>query len=322
MKRSPIPPHPVLTSVLIEQMGIDPIITFASSRANPGARGKWGEQYTLGHDSDWDPDRDELEVRCAITDIRNVGQLFGPDGIAPRSATLALSLEWLSPDSGWRIVGEPAFLRMPEPSDVPVPVQLALTLPANTLRGTGTVSLQLLLDDAGTPEDGEEGLARMPGFRFGMLGPDTRLVIDGDGSLFPVVVEALGAEEPLWRFTQDWCDPFEDEFSTVWLSLSLNEDHPHFPLLREQGAQTWTPLFCQVMASWLAIFLMELKADIGVEFDAIAIGRPDSAARGSIADAAAAMVKRGNLNCSSPRDLIRSIQTWVDTMARPAGESE
>lgn len=322
MKRSPIPPHPVLTSLLIEQMGVDPSITFASSRANPGARGKWGEQYTLGHDSDWDPGRDELEIRCTIAGLRNVGQLFGPDGIAPRSATLALALEWFSPDSGWRILGEPAFLRLPEQSDVPVPAQLTLTLPANTLRGTGTLSLQLLLGDAGTLEDDEIGLARIPGFRFGMLGPDTRLVIDGDGSLFPVVVEALGADEPLWRFTQDWCDPFEDEFSTVWLSLSLNESHPDFPMLREQGAQTWTPLFCQVMASWLATFLMELKADIGAEFDAIALGRPAAAARGSIVDAAASMVKRGNLDCSSPGDLIRSTQTWVDTTARPAGENE
>ncbi|WP_439668434.1 hypothetical protein DAMDJJ_00045 [Cupriavidus necator] len=318
MKRSPIPPHPVLTLALCEQMGVDPAITFSSSRANPGARGKWGEQFTLGHDSDWDPGRDELEVRCTLAGIRNVGQLFGPDGIAPRSATLALALEWFSPDSGWRILGRPEFLRLPEQSDASVPAQLTLTLPANTLRGTGILSLQLLLGDAGTLEDDEKGLARILGFRFGMLGPDTRLVVDGDGSLFPVVVEALGAEEPLWRFTQDWSDPFEDEFSTVWLSLSLNENHRDFPMLREQGTQTWTPLFCQVMASWMAIFLLELKAELGVDFDAIARGRPAAAARGSVVDAAASMVKRGNLNCSSPGELIRSIQTWVDTTARMA----
>lgn len=322
MKRSPIPPHPVLTAALIEQMEFDPAITFASSRANPGARGKWGELYTLGHDSEWDPGKDELEVRCNIDGIRNVGLLFGPDGVAPRSATLALALEWFSPDSGWRILGEPALLRLPEQSDVPVPAQLTLALPANTLRGTGTLSLQLVLGDAGTPEEGENGLARMPGFRFGMLGLDTRLVIDGDGSLFPVVVEALGTDEPLWRFTQDWSDPSEDEFSIVWLSLSLNKDHPDFSMLREQGSEAWTPLFCQVMASWLATFLMELKGEPGVDFDAIALGRPAAAARGSIMDAAASMVKRGNLNCSSPGELIRSIQAWVDITARTTREKQ
>jgi len=316
MKRSPIPPHPVLTSALFEQMGVDPAITFSSSRANPGARGKWGEQYTLGHDSDWDPGRDGLEVHCDIAGIRNFGLLFGPGGVAPRSATLALALEWLSPDSGWRALGEPAFLRLPEPSDVPVPAQLTLALPANTLRGTGTLSLQLLLGDAGFLEEDEKGLARMPGFRFGMLGPDTRLVVDGGGSLFPVVVEALGADEPLWRFTQDWSDPLEDEFSTVWLSLSLNKDHPDFPMVREQDSEVWTPLFCQVIASWLAIFLLELKAELGADFAAIALGRPGAAVRGSIADAAASMVRRGDLNCASPGELIRSIQAWVDITAR------
>lgn len=318
MKRSPIPPHPVLTTTLIEQMEFDPIVTFASFRANPGARGKWGEQYTLGHDSDWDPDRDELEVRCNIDDIRNVGLLFGPKGVAPKSATLALVLEWFSPDSGWRMLGEPAFLRLPEKSSEPVPMQLTLTLPANTLRGTGSLSLQLLLSDAGSPGEDEKGLARIPGFRFGVLGADTRLVIDGDGSLFPIVVESFGADEPLWRFTQDWFDPSEDEFSTAWLSLSLNENHPEFPLLREHGSERWTPLFCQVMASWLATLLLELKAEPGVEFEAIALGRPAAAARGSIVDAAASMVKRGNLNCSSPGELIKSIQAWVDSTARTA----
>jgi hypothetical protein len=316
MKRSPIPPHPVLNMTLIEQVEFDPVVTFASYRADPGARGKWGEQYTLGHDSDWDPDRDELKVLCNIDGIRNVGLLFGPNGVAPRSATLLLALEWCSSDSGWRILGEPALLRMPEQSAIPVPTQLLLTLPANTLRGTGSLSLQLLLGDAGAPKSDEKGLARIPGFRFGMLGSDTHLVIDGDGSLFPVVVESFGVDEPLWRFTQDWSDPSEDEFSTVWLSLSLNESHPDFPLLRERGVERWTPLFCQVMASWLATFLMELKAEPGVEFDAIALGRPAGAVRGSIVDAAASMVKRGNLDCSSHGELINSIQIWIDATAR------
>lgn len=321
MKRSLIPPHPVLTPALIEQLAFSPVITFVSSQADPGAWGAWGEQYTLGHDSDWDPGRDELQVRCNIVGIQNIGGLFGPDGIAPRSATLALALEWTSRDSGWRILGEPALLRLPEQFDE-LMLQLTLTLPANTLRGTGTLSLQLLLCDAGIPEEDEKGLARIPGFRFGMLGPETRLVVDGSGSLFPVVVEALGTDQPLWQFTQDWSDPLEDEFSTVWLSLSLNKDHPDFPMLREQGAEAWTPLFCQVVASWLTIFLLELKAELGADFGAIALGRPGTAERGSIADAAASMVKRGSLNFASPGELIRSIQAWVDTTARTTLEKQ
>lgn len=322
MKRSPIPPHPVLTPALIEQMCIDPVVTFSSFQGNTGAQGKWGEQYTLGHDCDWDPCRNELDVRCAITGMRNVRKLFGPGGIAPKSATLALVLEWFSSDSGWRQLGEPAFLRHPESED-PISVQLRLILPANMLRGTGTLSLQLLLVEAGIPESAEGGLASIPGFRFGMLGPDTRIVIDGDGSLFPIVVEALGTEKPLWSFSQDWCDPFEDEFSVVWLSLSLNLDHADFRKLREHGTQTWNPLFCQVLASWLATFLMELRIALGDEFDnSVAEGRSSSAARGSIVDAAASMVRRGNLNCASPGELIRSIQTWMDATVRPAGENE
>ncbi|MFJ2545392.1 hypothetical protein ACIOVF_02860 [Pseudomonas sp. NPDC087612] len=320
MKQHQIPPHPVLTLEHIQQLEFDPVITITSSRGSPGARGQWGGQFTLGHDSDWDPVRDELEVICHIEDLPNVWLLFGPAGVAPKSSTLALALEWVSSDSGWRTLGEPVMLRLPNSSDEAVPAHLTLELPANTARGTGTLSLQLFLSDAGTPDEEEKGLARIPGFRFGLLGPETRLIIDGDGSLFPVIEEELGVNEPLWRFTHDWSDPGEDEFSTTWLSLSLNNKHPDFPLLREKNSEVWTPLFCQVMASWLATFLLELQADLGVDFSAIALGRSMAAERGSIVDAAASMVKRGNLNCSSPGELIRSIQAWVDTIARTPRE--
>lgn len=320
MKRNLIPPHPVLTPELIQQLAFEPSITITSSRGSPGARGQWGGQFTMGHDSDWDPVRDELEVICHIEDLPNVRLLFGPGGVASRSSTLALALEWVSSDSGWRTLGEPVMLRLPNSSSEPVHAKLTLQLPANTLRGIGTLSLQLLLNDAGTPDEEEKGLARIPGFRFGFLGPETRIVIDGDGSLFPVVEEELGVNEPLWRFTQDWFDPREDEFSTTWLSLSLNNKHRDFPLLREKNSEAWTPLFCQVMASWLATFLLELQADPGVDFSAIELGRSMGSDRGSIVDAAASMVRRGSLNCSSPGELIRSTQAWVDAIARTPQE--
>lgn len=322
MKHSPIPPHPVLTPALIEQLEITPTISFSSSRTSPGEKGKWGEQYTLGHDSDWDPSKDELEVSCCLDDIRNTTLLFGPHGVAPRSATLALALEWLSIDSGCRLLGEPAILELPKQSDTPVPVKLKLTLPANTARGTGTLSLQLLLASVGTLEEGEKGLARLPGFRFGTLGAETRLIVDGSGSLFPVVSESLGVDKPLWLFTQDWSDPLEDEFSTVWLSLSLNTDHPAFPLLREQESGAWSPLFCQVITAWMSTFLLELKAEMGNDFNPITFGRPGKSVPGSIVDAAASMVKRGNLDCTSPGALISTIQSWIDSTARPPLEAQ
>ncbi len=316
MKKSYIPPHPLLSPVLIEQLKISPSVTFVSSRGNPGARGEWGEQFTLGHDSDWNPAQDELEVLCQINSKQNVQVLFGPEGVAPRSATLCLALEWFSSDSGWRLMGAPVMLSFPEVNNVSDNIQLCLTLPPNTVRGTGMLSLQLLLGDAGVPEEDEKGLARTPGFRFGTLGSETRLIIDGDGSLFPVLEEELGADDPLWRFSQDWSDPTEDEFSIAWVSLSLNTKHPDFPLLRSQGSNMWTPLFCQVMASWITVFIIELKAEPGVDFSEIALGRPTSAVRGSIVDAAASMIRRGELNCSSPGELIRSVLAWIDTAAR------
>lgn len=323
MTRAHISPHPVLTTSLVEQMSIEPVLRFFSSRVDPGAEGKWGEQCTLGHDSDWDPCRDDLEIRCFIPGIKNFGKLFSLGGVAPKSATLALALEWFSSDSGWRQLGEPVFLHCPEDPDDLVTVQLSLTLPANSLRGTGILSIQLMLGDVGAREGMEDGQASIPGFRFGMLGPDTRVVIDGDGSLFPIVVESLGVDKPLWSFSRDWCDPYEDEFSAVWLSLSLNEDHPDFRMLHQSGSQLSTPLFCQVLASWLAIFLMELRAELGDEFDTLIVdGRSDGAARGSIVDAAASMVRRGSLNCASPCEMIRSIQAWVDKVVRPGGASE
>ncbi|MNE38686.1 hypothetical protein D3C80_1325930 [compost metagenome] len=243
---------------------------------------------------------------------------MGPRGLAPRLSTLSIALEWRSSDSGWRALSVPVLLKLRGNSLSSEPVDLSLILPANTVRGVGSLSLQLLLSNPGKAQEGEEGLACISGFRFGQLGPSTRIVIDGSGSIFPIVVEALGSDKPLWKFSQDWTDPSEDEFSPVWLSLSLNKDHSDYSLLGEYGNDTWTPLFSQVVTSWLTAFLLELKEEPLVDFEHIASGRSQSSERGSIVDAAATMVRRGNLDCSSPGELFESIQLWVDKSARKA----
>lgn len=321
MKISRIAPHPVLTDDLLAQLDIRCDARFMSSGPDPGAQGAWGEQFTLGHDAEWDPHEHDLTVVCAA-EIDGMSRLFGAAGIAPRSATLAVALEWLSPDSGWRLLSEPCLVRMPAPPPACGTVQLSLRFPPDSLRGTGMFFLQLLLNDPGTPGTDELALARTPGFRFGALGPGTRVVIDGDGSLFPVVEESAGADAPLWQFTKDWSDPIEDEFSAVWLSLTLNRDHPDFPSLRGPATGSWTPLFCQVVSAWITTFLLELRADMDADFGEIEIGRIGRAQPGSIAHAAATMIRHGPLDCSSPAALAYSVQQWIDTTIRQPREAQ
>jgi hypothetical protein len=254
-----------------------------------------------------------LTIRCEIDEISGLAGLFGPKGLTARNATLSLALEWVSMDSGWRTLGEPWPLKIPDGTRGSDPIRLCISFSSSSIRGIGTLTLQLFLADPGEPTAEESMMARTVGFRFGSLDLGTRVVVDGDGSLFPIIEDNLGVSAPLWEFQRDWTDPFDEEFSTAFLSLALNRDHPDFRLLKENDQLfRWTPLFRQAVASWITILILELKNESPSEFQEIESNRLGRALPGSIADAVAYMLRVGDLDSSSAASLMFSAQQWVD----------
>lgn len=312
MTSAGIPLFRVLPASLLQQETVVPVFTFSSSGPDPGARLVAAHEISLGTDSDWTADSHDLIVRGRLESIAGLAALFGTVGIAGLDGRLQLALEWTSAESGWRKLGAPAELRLADCSaDVVFPA-LSLSLEAGAIRGVGKIALQVFLGDAGSQDSLTGGQATEPGFRFGALGQPMTVVADGDSSLFPISEESLGGDEALWHFRQCWIDPYVDTFSSEYVSLVLNRDHPHFAQLRGKGeAGVQSPLMRQVLASWLALFVGETARELNGGFSEL-VGGSDSAHEGSIADVAASFVGYGALETGSPAELAASTQRWLD----------
>lgn len=280
---------------------------------DPGATAVSGDQYALGKDSDWNPAEHPLMVECLIERAPLLEAIFGPDGVASTDAKVLLALEWASADSCWRTLGTVHELQHDEEGGT---VLLNIELEPGTVRGSGFLSVQAFL---GQSKAGFfPGFAHQSGSRLGPLAQPIEIVIDGDGSLFPVLEESLGAEGPLWQLRACWSDPRDEPFSSDYVALVLNNAHPHFEQLRDRRALNieQSPLMRQVFAAWLALVIAQVKEDMGAQFDAY-LGAPDAdQGIASIAEAVRSFIRMGNLNVGSLPDLFISTQCWLDYRVR------
>ncbi|MGU9855290.1 hypothetical protein [Pseudomonas sp. LF245] len=280
---------------------------------DPGATAISGSQYALGKESDWSPDEHPLEVQCWIDKAPLLEAIFGSDGVVSTEAEVLLALEWASADSCWRTLGSVHTVRHDAESDN---VVLDIELAAGTVRGSGFLSVQAFLGKCAT--EFTPGFAHHPGARLGLLAHPIEIVIDGDGSLFPVLEESLGVDGPLWALKACWSDPQDEPFTSDYVALVLNNAHPNFEQLRDRRAQNpeQSPLMRQVFASWLALVIAHVKDDMGVEFDTY-LGAPDAdEGIASIADAVRSFIRLGDLSTGSLPELFVSTQCWLDQRVR------
>jgi hypothetical protein len=153
---------------------------------------------------------------------------------------------------------------------------------------------------------------------LGPLAPAIEIVIDGDGSLFPVLEEPLGANGPLWELKAFWSDPQDEPFTSDYVALVLNNNHPHFEQLRDRRGLNLeqSPLMRQVFAAWLALVISKVKEDMGAQFDTFLGVLNSDDGVGSIADAVSSFITLGGLNTASLPDLFISTQCWLDRRIR------
>ncbi|WP_447903551.1 hypothetical protein [Pseudomonas serbica] len=286
---------------------------------DPGATAVSGDQFALGKDSDWNPAEHPLIVECLIERAPLLEAIFGPDGVASTDGKVLLALEWTSADSCWRTLGPVHDLRCDEKSRA---VLLEIELEPGTVRGSGFLSVQAFLGQCKTSF--VPGFAHQPGARLGPLAQPIEIVIDGDGSLFPVLEEFLGAEGPLWELRACWSDPQDEPFSSEYVALVLNNAHPHFEQLRDRRALNieQSPLMRQVFAAWLALVIAQVKEDMGAQFDTYLAAPDADEGIASIADAVCSFIRLGNLNTGSLPDLFISTQCWLDHRVRELENAE
>ncbi|MDN2701209.1 hypothetical protein O0881_04255 [Janthinobacterium sp. SUN100] len=324
MSRTVLNPYRTLSTELSDMPRPSMRYVFGSEGPNPGALDLGGGEFSLGTDSDWNADFHGLTVSCTLQNVSMLRALFGTSGVAADDAVLLLSLEWTSPASGWRCLGLPVRMTLDQLPAIDGTINLLLVLPAGSIRGTGMLTAEVFLGSPGSMHAGDAGLARQKGARLGPLSNAARIVIDGDGSLFPVLEESLGPEEALWEMRAAWSDPQEEPFTSEYVSLVLNTDHELFSQLRErQGAQRGqTPLMRHVLASWVALLVHSVSAELEADFDEIVCGPVPFADFATIAEAAALFVRNGGLDTSSPRTLFASAQRWLDRRVRAVSAAE
>lgn len=321
MSTGALSPYRTLSAEMAAIPSPDMRLVFGSAGPHPGAVDLGGGVHSLGSDSDWNPDLHNLTVSCTLENAVALAPMFGTGGIAATDAALVLSLEWTSAESGWRGLGRPLRLTRAELLEGDVTLSLLLVLPAGSIRGIGTISVQVFLSEPGAADAGDAGLARMKGARLGTLSGPIRVVIDGDGSLFPVVEEDLGTDGALWEMRSAWNDPRDEPFTSEFVVLVLNCKHELFGQLRQpvgrkgqMGPQT--PLMRHVLASWIALLVLKVSTHLEKDFDEIVASQTPADEFASIADAAAMLVRTGDLDTRSPDALFATVQRWLDRRVR------
>ena len=310
-----VPAYPVVHAELRESVARCMTIGFlGDGDVHPGPRLLPGNRYVFGHGTNWSVTTNALHVRWSIRSAEWMKELFGPQGVLPATAEVGIACEWTSPTMSRRGVVSYQSVRG---GALPTELNFELDFSPGEMRGSVRLSLQLFVSKAGAARSDERHLANVAGLRLGAATEEYELIFDGDGSLFPITEADLGVEGPLWKFEENWDDPFYDQFDREFLALVVNSSHPSFSELKGADSTPYqTLLFRQVLAGWLMVFLWRLREQLlageSDSWDAIVAGDRSDVLPASIVDAAIYFIDRGNLATSSPHDLMETCMVFVD----------
>ena len=204
----------------------------------------------------WHPEEFDLSVQH-VCSFRNPAVFFGENGIATGYSTLGVAVEWTAKDASVRGVFPVGELTTDETE--PVRFSTKFGFEPHTLRGSLSLKTILYLKEYGGSKRGERHLAKIPGTVLGVL-DETSVVIDGNGSVFPVVM-VNNPGEPLWWAECSWGDPFEDSFTEENFCLKINQAHPVYKTMEGDEGLMKSPLFAEIMASTLQILITAVLSD-------------------------------------------------------------
>lgn len=206
--------------------------------------------------SKWHPEINNLKVDISGS-ISAPMHLFGPNGIAARDGgILGIAVLWTSKDSSIRGI-ENVFAF--DSKNSIFSFNGDVVFPAHSLRGTLVLQTVIYLKDVGNQARDESHLASVTGTILGVL-EETRIIIDGNGSIFPVVEKADKAM-PLWWVDCNWEDPTEDLLVDDNFCLYLNTAHTFYPDLNLNNGIQKSPLFQEILASTIGILITAVLTD-------------------------------------------------------------
>ncbi len=174
---------------------------------------------------------------------------------ACHNAVIGIALSWCSADSKRRSTIPIAILE--NDTKIIHPVKCKQHFEAGELRGTVGFSLILYLKEAGTPDEGEEHFANVPGTLLGEI-KTCSICLDGHGSFF-TIYEVNKPGMPLWDVEYDIDEPSSDQF-TECVAIKLNRAHKKFPLINRDSGVFCQQLMTEIMANSIATVIEMVRA--------------------------------------------------------------
>ena len=205
----------------------------------------------------WNPDENNLfaEYKCSF---RTPRFFFGENGLAPlNNSVIGVALIWQDPDANQRGV-EPIGAILSNVNKI-CNISGKIFFKENQLKGTLVLQTVLFLKKKGAPNQWEKHLAGLEGTIFGIV-DETRIIIDGNGSIFPIH-EVKSPNEPLWWIKCEWEDPRSDRFTDENICLYFNTAHKDYPSLKINEGIKNSPLLTEILCSALQIIVSKVLND-------------------------------------------------------------
>jgi len=213
----------------------------------------------------WNPDENNLfvEYNCSFGTPKF---LFGERGLASlNSSVIGVALIWQDPDANQR--GVQPIGEIHSDLDKTCNISGKVYFREKQLKGTLVLQTVLYLKKRGNPNRWEGHLASLEGTLFGIV-DETRIVIDGNGSIFPIH-EVKSPNEPLWWIKCDWEDPRTDRFTDENICLNFNTSHKDYPSLNINEGLKNSPLMIEILCSALQIIVTKVLNDDAARIDTI-----------------------------------------------------
>ena len=205
----------------------------------------------------WHPETSNFIISSKCT-INVPFFLFGEKGLAAADGgVIGVALMWMMPDASQR--GVVPIGELTQKTKGPCEISGEIVFAPKELRGTLIIQTVLFLKEAGNPIGTERYQAQQPGTILGVL-DETRVIIDGNGSLFPIH-EVSAPNEPLWWVRCEWDDPLEDAFVDDNFCIYLNTAHKDYSALNVNEGLKNSSLLMEILCASLQILIMKVLND-------------------------------------------------------------
>ena len=209
--------------------------------------------YYLGNVPEfWEPNSNDLIINRTLN-IKDISLLFSEEGLTNKGNKLGLGAIIYSRTSDFSIVKDLDY-ELDHTMDMLDIHFTHVFLPA-VMRGKVQVEIFIYLKDSVEP-----GLnhASEKGTQLGLIDA-FEIVVDGDGSAFPIVeVEKPG--EPLWKLITSWNDVNSDYFESDNVKLELNRKHGMYDYIFRDSKPSRTMLF-EIMSNVMTQIIYKVIND-------------------------------------------------------------